>query len=64
MDSLRFDSFEHFKEDNAGMIVGRTEKLAIYMRNKKTRRTSRLDIDLALHWPADLNPGEAKAKLS
>ena len=64
LDEAHFDLYKFFMKKNAGLVVGRYDKLTIHVRNTKTRTTSRLDIDLEPYWPAELNPGEVKAKLS
>jgi hypothetical protein len=64
LDAAHFDLYRFFTKKHSGLVVSRYDKLTIYVRNKRTRTTSRLDIDLEPYWPAELNPGEVKVKLS
>jgi hypothetical protein len=64
MDNVHFAPYKQFMEDNAGMVVGRSDKLIIFVANKKTRASDRLTVDLEPYWPADLRPGEIKTKLA
>ena len=64
MDNVHFGPYAQFMEDNAGMVVGRADKLIIYVANKKTRASHRLAVDLEPYWPADLSPGEVRTSLA
>jgi hypothetical protein len=64
LDESHFDPYEKFTRRNAGLVVGRYDKLIVHIWNSRTRITSRLDIDLEPYWPADMKPGEVKAQLS
>lgn len=64
MDGVHFSTYEQFMEDNAGLLVNRYDKLAVYVSNKKTGRNTGLVVDLEPYWPADLGPGEIKTSLA
>ena len=63
MDNVRLANYEQFKEENAGMVVNRNDKLTLYLCNKKTGEDTKLRIDLEPYWPADIGPGEVKVRL-
>jgi hypothetical protein len=64
MDNGHFAPYKQFMEDNAGMVVNRSDKLNIHVSNKRTLKNTCLVVDLEPYWPADLGPGEIKASLA
>ena len=64
MDGIHFSTHKQFLKDNAGLLVNRYDKLTIYVSNKRTGKSTGLAVDLEPYWPADLGPGEIKARLA
>jgi len=64
LDSITYEPYEEFREKNGGMVVGRFDKLIVYVSNTETGLLRRLAIDLEPLWPSVENPSDVKVSLS
>jgi hypothetical protein len=64
LDPEKTAPFEEFKEQNAGKIVARFQKLVVYIKHVKTGAHNRLVIDLDPIWPTVESPSDIRMRLS